>query len=156
DFQQWGEAAEVPLGLEPGTFVEAYKANQEVATHVALESSPVVAALLKYLDKQPSVEYTASELLEKLGTIDYEGNRAPSWPKTPRVLSQILKRVAPNLRQVGVVAVQDTRGGGNTKEKIWRIAKVDVTEPKNASRPTQRNSAPSNPSATRSPSPKRR
>jgi hypothetical protein len=37
------------------------------------------------------------------------------------VLSQILKRVAPNLRQVGIVAVQDTRGGGNKKEKVWRI-----------------------------------
>lgn len=128
DFEQWGEAAEEPLGLASGTFAEVYAANREAATHVALESSPLVAALLKFLGKNPEVEYTATDLLEKLGLLDYESKRAPGWPKTARVLSQILKRVAPNLRQIGIIAVQDTRGGGKTKEKVWRIEKTDAIE----------------------------
>jgi hypothetical protein len=129
DFEQWGEAVEGTLGLAPGTFAEAYALNREEATHVALESSPVVALLLKFLEKNPRVEYTATDLLERLGVLDYEAKRAPGWPKTPRVLSQILKRVAPNLRHIGIVAVQDTRGGGKTKEKVWRIERAEAAAP---------------------------
>src|SRR5262249_32258801 len=50
DFEQWGEAVEEPLGLRPGTFAEAYKANREAATQVALDSSPVVASLFTLLE----------------------------------------------------------------------------------------------------------
>jgi hypothetical protein len=146
DFEQWGEAAEGPLGLAPGTFAEAYAANREAATHVALESSPVVTALLKFLAKNPYVEATANDLLEKLGWIDSELKRVPGWPNAPRVLSQILKRVAPNLRQVGIVAVQDTRGGGNAKEKVWRIEKTEPAEPEGAGCPTHPISDPCVPS----------
>jgi hypothetical protein len=146
DFEQWGEAAEEALGLAPGTFAEAYAANREAATHVALESSPVLTALLKFLIKNPCVEYTASDLLDKLGLIDPESKRAPGWPKTPRVLSQILRRVAPNLRQAGIVVAQDTRGGGNAKEKVWRIEKTEPTEPERTARPTRRISDPCVPS----------
>jgi len=45
------------------------------------------------------------------------------WPKNPRVLSAIIRRVAPNLRQIGIVAEQTTRGSGNKKEKVWHIKK---------------------------------
>ena len=138
DFHVWGEACEVALGLEPGTFAEAYAANRQRATQTALESSPVVAALLSLLAKNPYVEDTASKLLEKLGFANSDLKHAPGWPKTPRVFSAILKRVAPNLREVGIIAVQDTRGGGNAKEKIWQIEWRDApkqpakkqTEPK--------------------------
>lgn len=137
DFEQWGEAAEGPLGLAPGTFAEAYAASREAANHTALESSPVVAALLRLLDQKDQKAartlredgYTATDLLEQLGWIDPELKKAPGWPKTPRVLSQILKRVAPNLRQVGIVAVQDTRGGGDKKEKVWRIERAEPALP---------------------------
>jgi hypothetical protein len=112
--------------LDPGTFAKAYASNQEAATQVALESSPVVTALLKLMQNHTCIEYTASELLHHLGVTDSAFSRMPGWPKTPRVLSQILKRVAPNLREIGIVAVQDTRGGGNKKEKIWRITEEGV------------------------------
>lgn len=122
DFEQWALAAEAPLGLAAGEFAEAYRANRERATHVALESSPVVAALVARLKWSGDFEGTATDLLRNLRLQDPELTRAPGWPKTPRVLSQILKRVAPNLRQVGVVAEQGTRGGGDKKQKIWRVS----------------------------------
>jgi hypothetical protein len=124
DFEQWGRAVEGPLGLEPGTFAESYAANREAATQIALESSPVVAALFQLLEQYPRIEKTATVLLNDLGLFDSELKRSPGWPKTPRVLSQILRRGAPNLRQVGIVAVQGTRGGGDKKEKVWRIEKT--------------------------------
>jgi hypothetical protein len=138
DFHQWGEAAEVPLGLSPGTFAEAYLANREAATQTALESSPVVESLLKFLAKNPRVEDTAARLLEKLGYVDSEQKHSPLWPKTPRVLSAILKRVAPNLRQIGIVAEQGTRGSGNAKEKVWRIEGRDGLETKADTSPVRR------------------
>ena len=123
DFHVWGEAAEASLGLEPGTFAEAYIANREEATATVLESSPAICALLGYLRKNPGVhEMTAQGWLDKLAMLG-NGNlqQQHGWPRASRVLSAILKRAAPNLRQVGIVAVQDTRGGGDTKKKIWRI-----------------------------------
>jgi hypothetical protein len=150
DFEQWGEAAEVPLGLKAGTFAEAYAANQADATQVALESSPLVAALLKWLGQCPGPkEETASGLLEILRNVDTFLAKAPGWPKTPRVLSQILKRVAPNLRQIGIEAAQDTRGGGNAKEKVWRIEKAETVDGEGATDPApQTTDPPSPPAAT--------
>jgi hypothetical protein len=126
DFQQWGEACEESLGLAPGQFAEAYAANREAATQLILESQAVCAALMKLIQaskllKKPNIECNATVLLDQLHGQDEKLARSPGWPKTSRVLSQILRRVAPNLRQVGIIAVQDTRGGGMKKEKIWRI-----------------------------------
>lgn len=122
DFHMWGEACEPGLGLAPGTFAEAYAANQIGATHTVLESSPLVSVLLIYLQKHERLEATATELLSKLARVGADDpTRQSGWPKTPRVLSAILRRVAPNLRQVGIVAEQATRGSGADKEKVWRI-----------------------------------
>jgi hypothetical protein len=126
DFFVWGQAAEEPLGLPEGAFAEAFAANREAATQTVLESSPAICALLRYLSEHPGEhEKTALEWLEALkravADTTYQPEKQPGWPKTPRVLSAILKRTMPNLRQVGIVAVPDTVGGGNDKRKVWRI-----------------------------------
>lgn len=126
DFAMWGEACEGPLGLAPGTFREAYEANQLDATHVALESSPLIPVLLKYLAKNPDAKPpTAAELLEELGKLDPAAAGKKGWPRAPKVLSQTLKRIAPNLRQLGIVAQPNTVGGGVSKKKVWEF---DATE----------------------------
>jgi len=130
DFHMWGQAAEVPLGLDPGTFAEAFTANQEATTRIVLESSPLIQFLLKRLKHVREVEDTAQGLLDTCNNLATGLQQQPGWPKTPRVLSAILRRSAPNLRQIGITAVQDTRGGGNAKEKIWRICDPSAPEPK--------------------------
>jgi hypothetical protein len=124
DFEQWARACEGPLGLAPGSFAEAYAANREVATQTVLESNPAIAALLRLLESESVYEQTATNLLTKLEFVTTDPRKQPGWPKTPRVLSAILKRAAPNLRQVGIVATQGTRGRDNAKEKVWRIEKT--------------------------------
>ncbi len=122
DFHCWAEAAEESFGFAPGVFAEAYAANRANATEIALTSNPFVSALLTHLQSNPDVEATASELLE---TLLWQGGenqrRMPGWPRAPRVVSAILKRVAPNLRQIGIVVEHGHRGSGNAKEKIWKI-----------------------------------
>jgi hypothetical protein len=128
DFHLWGLACEGPLGLEPGAFTVAYAANRAAASEVALDSQPVVAALLKFLDQHEKIEDTAAELLKVLGDEQPDLKKAHNWPKAPHVLSAILGRVAPNLRQAGIVATKVRRGRGNGKEKVWVIAKEGSTK----------------------------
>jgi hypothetical protein len=125
DFEVWGEAAEPALNLEPGEFAEAIRANRELATQVALESIAVVGALLKLLDgsKMP-LEETAEDLLSLLCGQEPNSKAIPGWPKGGNVLSQVLKRIAPNLRSIGIVATRDTVGRDRAKRKIWRIERA--------------------------------
>jgi hypothetical protein len=126
DFAMWAVAAEPALGLEPGAFLAAYEANRAEAGRAALESSPVVKALETLLnapDARNGYEGTATALLAKLSW--GQDTRAKAWPKSPRALSGLLNRLAPNLRAAGVDIEQADRGAGNDKRKVWRVKKAD-------------------------------
>lgn len=104
DFAQWATAAEPGLGLEQGAFMQAYLGNRTDANALSLEAEPVAAKVITLLDQHGDEwQGTASELLEELNSraSDTE-KRADGWPKRPNVLSGRLKRIAPNLRQVGI------------------------------------------------------
>jgi hypothetical protein len=120
DFAQWVVAAEPELGLTPGTFLSAYITNRETASQTALESSPVVAALLALLKrlKGKRFEGTATSLLNYLVT--GQDTRQRSWPKNGKALAGILIRLAPNLRALGLSVEQGRKGN----DKIWRIGSV--------------------------------
>jgi hypothetical protein len=119
DFAQWVVAAEEALGLEPGRFLRCYADNRNLADQTALESSPVGISLLALLDRKGEFEGTATELLNAIAV--GQDTRAKGWPKTPRVLSGMLARIAPNLRASGYLIDQITEGSGNHKRKVWRI-----------------------------------
>jgi hypothetical protein len=116
DFAQWVVAAEPALGLERGAFLQAYLSNRETANQTALESSPVVAAIMVSLNRTGGMfRGTATQLHS---TISFgQDTRAKSWPKNARALSGVLERLAPNLRQSGLI-VEHERDGNN---KVWRI-----------------------------------
>jgi hypothetical protein len=102
DFAVWVTAAEPALGWEPGTFMRAYSGNREAANELALDASPVPAPVRVLVDRGPWTG-TATELLRVLDDVVDEGVRKrKSWPKTGRTLSNTLRRLAPNLRAVGV------------------------------------------------------
>lgn len=145
DFAQWAVAAENALGLKPGEFLSAYSDNRETANMTALESSPVVTALFAMLKREPTFEGTATDLLHKLeiGT----DTRVKGWPKVARVLSGILKRLAPNLRGAGIVIDEIDIGAGNAKRHGWRIESTDNTDQsRGTNRKLPQKCAPSAPS----------
>jgi hypothetical protein len=119
DFAQWAVAGESALGLKPGDFLKAYDGNRESANQTALESSPVVAALLKMMLKGEKFEGTATDLLNRLQT--FQQGRKEGWPKVARVLSGMLKRLSPNLRAAGFIIEETTIGSGNDKRNGWSI-----------------------------------
>ncbi len=73
DFALWATAAEPGLGLETGAFIDAYTGNRADANDLALEASPVAAAVLTLIESigrwegQPSTCSASSTLRSATG-----------------------------------------------------------------------------------------
>jgi hypothetical protein len=113
DFAKWVCACAPALGFTADIFLDAYASNRETANQTALESSPIVQYILD-VAAFGKWNGTAAELLVKIG-----GSAPPSvtehksWPRTPRGLSGMLRRLVPNLRQAGIeVDLPDNPTGG--------------------------------------------
>jgi hypothetical protein len=105
DFAHLAISAETYLGFESGTFLERLLENKAHGHEIAMESSPVAVAIGNLLNIKWNAEWsgTPTELLEALNQItDDQTRRKSLWPATPRSLGKALKRVAPNLRAMGV------------------------------------------------------
>jgi hypothetical protein len=128
DFAIWATAAAPALCWKEDSFINAYTGNRELAHEAALDTSPV-AAVIRSLAEDGSWSGTAAELLETLvKRVDEVTRRARTWPKTPRQIGASLRRLAPNLRAVGVyVEFQDRRELGSRRRQLV-IQKVDASE----------------------------
>jgi hypothetical protein len=124
DFVTWICAAEPALGWAEGTFLAAYRRNQEASAGLAREASPLVEPLMRIADHGPW-EGTATELQAQLVSEqlnDLIGVQR-AYPKTARQVSQALRRLVPSLSQVGV-AIEFSRTPGANSERIISIRKV--------------------------------
>jgi hypothetical protein len=123
DFTRLGIAAEPALGFSSGAFIQAYKRNRETANAVALDASPV-ANLIGELAQKGEYQGTATDLLDKLDNMaDEELRRRKSWPKMPKVLSGMLKRLSPALRTAGTEVVF-SRDETRNRTRIISIRKL--------------------------------
>jgi hypothetical protein len=103
DFDRWGEAVLRALGYREGTFVEAYRANRRLACERALEESPVVTAVRASLERHTALHCSPTDLLRILNDFKPEhATGGTGWPKTPWALSRVLRRLAPQLRGIGI------------------------------------------------------
>ncbi len=107
DFAEFATAAEPGLGLADGVFMTAYEGNRMVAHETALEGSPVAQALLAYLDEvgPGGIDAEPDHLRLALESRRGFGRVPQGWPASPRGLSGILFRLAPNFRAIGVEVV---------------------------------------------------
>ena len=122
DFAVWAVAAEPALALSPGAFMSAYTGNREMANELVLEASPVFAPLLGLL-KIKSWEGPATELLVALDNrIEEKAKELKAWPKNGRSLSSALRRIAPNLRAVGI-EIDFIQSPGPRSKRIIQIRK---------------------------------
>jgi len=86
------------LGLNTD-FEAIYANNRTQSTQNALESSPVALALQDYLNLKGKFKGTVKELLYEL-TLIKQNNDA--WPKSPKGLSDVLKRLEVPLAGIGI------------------------------------------------------
>ena len=117
DFCQWVAAAEPGLGWEPGTFMEAYRANRAGAVERTVEGDPVASAVAELVERVSLPwEGSATELLAELDLVVKEQVRAlKTWPKMPGQLSRRLRRAASSLRKIGIEIEQGDRA--TTKDR---------------------------------------
>jgi hypothetical protein len=118
DFAVWVTAAEPALGWKAGTFLAAYNSKRAATNDLALDASPVAAAVKKLIEEKPW-EGTAGELLTALNSLVPEKDtKAKQWPKNPLALSNILRRLAPNLRVAGTEVAFSRTPGKNSKRLL--------------------------------------
>lgn len=124
DFAVWVIAAERALGWADGSFLTAYGRNRASAHDLALESASIVPPLMRLPEAWVG---TAGELLEQLmGLAGDKVTKREDWPANPRALSGLLRRLAPDLRSVGVEVTFAPRTGQRRSIAITRA--VDAGE----------------------------
>ena len=111
DYAYIGTAAEKVFGLEPGSFMRAYDELKQGANDLVLEAEPVAQVTCAFIREQGEWSGKASDLLKELNTkADDKTQKLKSWPTDGSRLSNILRRLAPNLAPVGVFVDFDRVG----------------------------------------------
>lgn len=119
DFARWVIAAEPSTGWPTGRFMEAYKGNRDEANEVTLEASPIARYVIEMATRGTGWEGTAAELLEILNRgASFSDHRHPGWPKTPRTLSNSIRRITPNLRTANIEAKFERNSASHTRERL--------------------------------------
>lgn len=114
DFVEWVTAAEPALPWSSRDFLTAYRANHGAAADFALEASAIGPALLSLMGENTRWIGTASQLLSELAyrcQDSSETTKRRDWPRSPSMLSNALRRLAPVLRYRGIDATFDEREG---------------------------------------------
>ncbi|MDX2105762.1 MAG: bifunctional DNA primase/polymerase [Candidatus Melainabacteria bacterium] len=124
DFFTWVSAACVDLGINQKVFESAFSLNKTNGAEIALESSIVAQYILKLPLQSETLELinskgqqnlclklpwegTAQELLDSIKITEVDRRLLP---RTPKTLSDHLKRLEPALKQVGIQVTRDRTG----------------------------------------------
>ncbi len=105
DFARFGEAVSRGLGWPAGSFISDYNDNRRTSSSPIIEDSLVAEALFKLSALRRSQEWTASPA-ELLWLLEHVAGRkvvaSARWPKTPSMLGNEMRRIAPQLRARGI------------------------------------------------------
>jgi hypothetical protein len=102
DFALWVIASESGLGLAPGAFTTAYEANRAAAIDLSLDASLVVPPL-RLLAATTGFTGSFEALLAALNLrVKEETRKQRGWPRSASILSNIIKRLEPGLRAIGI------------------------------------------------------
>lgn len=131
DFAMWAVACEPACPWPEGGFMDAYMDAVEDANSGVLEGSEVGAAIVRLIKADADWSGTSEGLVDRLTQIVGEPKaRAKHWPKTPRAMSNELRRLAPILRRAGIeIAFHRESGGG--RRRLIRLCRAapDATDP---------------------------
>jgi len=121
DFCNIGTAAAIAMGFDEMAFMDAYKKNLKDANNIVLESSVIAPVIKKLIEKEKKFEGTPTKLLTALCSIDKEASEGTYWPKTPGVLSGMLKRLAGNLINTGIKVETGKNKEGERFINLYKI-----------------------------------
>jgi primase-polymerase (primpol)-like protein len=112
DFATWVTAAEPALHQPHETFLRAYSKNRRMAVENSIDGDPIVD-VLRGLPLPWSGQI--QRLLDQIPDGEHK-------PNTPKALGNILRRIAPAIRQVGL-QIENTRSRGQRIITISRMPK---------------------------------
>ncbi len=148
DFATWVTAAEPALGGERGTFLAAYDRNRLDAHDLALDAASITGPV-RTLVQTADWQGTATGLLAALTLIAGEAvARRKDWPAHPNVLSNRLRRLAPDFRAIGIEIDCDARTPGSGARSI-SIRRISLQETVTIVTPATTGDAPAGPDRAR-------
>jgi len=109
DFALLGEAVYRLHGHAPKTFINEYHEKRTEGIYRTLEASPIAVAAIAYLEDHPQgYDGTVKGLLDALTVFTPQGE---SWPKSAKGFADILRRLAPAFRTIGINAKISEKAG---------------------------------------------
>ena len=123
DWSIWVTAGAPALGWPEDRIIGAYRARYQDAIETSLDGDPVAIALRALATPWKG---TSSELLATLTRPDPVPE---DWPRSPRGLSAVLRRLAPLLRRVGCDIVLPDKAR-TARERIIRIETIGTGQDK--------------------------
>lgn len=133
DFSVLGAKIESALEWPANTFTDTYNRCREAATVCAFEASSIGPVLLRLVEGPLTV--SAAELLDRLTRAASElERRHPRWPRSPRGMTNEVRRLQPALRLHGIQVDELGRGGSRGAYRYhFRRTDVgdDVQDPQN-------------------------
>jgi hypothetical protein len=111
DFTLLGEAVARVQGKTPKTFLRQYQSKRTEGVYRTLEASPIAVAAMDYLEENPKgFDGTVKGLLDALTIFQPTGE---SWPRSAKGFADLLRRLAPAFRAIGINAKISEKAGKN-------------------------------------------
>jgi hypothetical protein len=100
-----------------------YATQGERLAEDVVAGDAVAETIVRLLERQPTWEGTAGDLLGQLDTLTGD-RKVRTWPTNGRAMAGALKRCAPALRTVGV-QVEGPHRTGHDRDRLWTLARVE-------------------------------
>jgi hypothetical protein len=116
-------AAEDPaFGFTTAEFESAYAANRSESSEISLDASLIGRPLLHLIRREGSWRGRISELLTTLTDGQYGNAQLPprEWPSTPQALRNAIDRIAPSLRDAGLI-IRTGREKNRSRERFMEL-----------------------------------
>jgi hypothetical protein len=100
DFANLGEAVFQANGFASGEFLSRYKSMRQNGVSRTIDASPIGSAVMSFMDEHPNG--WSGQLISLLPQLNrYRPIGDTHWPKSPKGLGEVLKRLAPAFRTLG-------------------------------------------------------
>ena len=129
DYALLGIATEKALDLSDGSFMESYLGNRNHAKEDILEASPVMLALVDFIEEKPDKFWRGrlSDLLTELTKLHSPSSNL-TWPNNAKGMSAELRRFTAALKQYDIEVIDERKLSGTRKSKgnYFRISKLST------------------------------
>jgi hypothetical protein len=130
DAARWVTAAEPVLPMALGSFLNAYENNRKGAVESALDFSKEGQAIVTLMENRTMWLGNSADLLSEIAPelLNETDRQRAGWPKTPKALNSVLRKVAPTLESRGLM-IRFGISEGNRKRLIRITSSTVPTVP---------------------------